>query len=192
MNRTDSQIWEAKFLGEGSIDAGGPFRESLSNLMEEIESDYLPLLVKTANNKNDHGFMRECWTLNPNSTTPTHAEMFKFMGCLLGFTIRSKSAMNWHFPPVFWKRLLGEKVEMSDLDEFDTYTHQCLKDLRKNGQKLTPEMFNAGVEEYFVTYLSNGTLVELCPNGKETPVTHENYEEFIDLVVKTRLSEADK
>jgi len=105
-------MYDVKFMGEGSMDDGGPFRESLTNMIDELESDCLPLLVKTANNKNDHGFMRECWTLNPSSTTPTHAEMFKFMGYLLGFTIRSKSALNWHFPPVFWKRLLGEKVSI--------------------------------------------------------------------------------
>lgn len=110
-------------MGEGSIDVGGPFRETLTNVVDELESALLPLLVKTANNKNDHGFMRECWTLNPSSITPTHEEMFKFLGFFIGFTIRSKSAMNWHFPPIIWKRILGEKVGILDLEEFDTYTH---------------------------------------------------------------------
>ena len=26
----------------------------------------------------------------------------------LGFSIRTKSAMNWHFPGIFWKQLIGE------------------------------------------------------------------------------------
>lgn len=33
MNNTDSQMWEVKFAGEGSIDVGGPFRETLSNIV---------------------------------------------------------------------------------------------------------------------------------------------------------------
>lgn len=69
------------------------------------------------------------------------------------------------------------------MEEFDTYSHQCLKDLKKNAEKYKPEEFNAAIEESFVTFLSNGTLVELCPDGKEKAVTHENYQEFIDLVV---------
>ena len=72
-------------------------------MLEELESDSLPLLIKTVNNRNDHGLDRDCYTLNPASTTPTHQELFIFMGYLLGFAIRAKSPLNWHFPAYFWK-----------------------------------------------------------------------------------------
>jgi hypothetical protein len=103
MNRTDSQMFSVSFAGEGSIDVGGPFRDTLSNIVQELETDALPLLIKTANHRNDHGSSRECFTLNPASITPTHAELFTFMGYFLGFSIRSQSALDWHFPPIFWK-----------------------------------------------------------------------------------------
>lgn len=103
MNNTDSQMFSVSFAGEGSIDVGGPFREMLTNIVHELETEALPLLIKTANHRNDHGSSRECFTLNPASITPTHAELFIFMGYFLGFSIRSQSAMDWHFPPIFWK-----------------------------------------------------------------------------------------
>jgi len=37
-------------MGEGSQDAGGPFRESLVNMCDELQSDALPLLIKSPNN----------------------------------------------------------------------------------------------------------------------------------------------
>jgi len=164
----------------------------LTNLVDELESEFLPLLVKTTNNRNDHGLYRDCFTLNPSSTTPTHQKMFVFMGNLLGFAIRSKSAMNWHFPPLFWKQLLSEEATAADLEYIDAYSFQVIKDLKSHRESLSPEAFNAAVNETFTTHLSNGHLVELVPGGKEVEVTHENVNEYCDLLVKARLNEANK
>lgn len=95
--------------------------------MEELQLDVLPLLIPTANNKNDHGSFRECFTLNPSSISPTHQEMFKFLGNFIGFTIRSKSPMDWRLAPIFWKLLLGDQVVLEDLEQFDVYAYQMLK-----------------------------------------------------------------
>jgi E3 ubiquitin-protein ligase HERC2 len=121
-NGTDSQMFSVSLAGEGSIDVGGPFREALTNVVMELETDALPLLIKTPNNRNDHGSSRDCFILNPASTTPTHSELFVFLGYFLGFSIRSQSAMDWHFPPIFWKQLLGEEVTLNDLEGLDAYS----------------------------------------------------------------------
>ncbi len=60
------------FDGESSIDAGGPYRETLTNFVTELEKGVLPLLVKTQNNKTQHGDNRECFVVNSESVTPTH------------------------------------------------------------------------------------------------------------------------
>lgn len=191
MNDTDSQMYECLLAGEGAQDVGGPFRESLSNIVCELESAALPLLIETVNHRNDHGVCRECYTLNSASTTPTHAELFKVFGYFLGFAIRSKSAMNWHFPPLIWKQIIGETPTDQDLEGIDAYSYKVLKDIRSHARR-APELFDQAVQETFETYLSNGQAVELCPGGKERQVTHENYEEYIDLVVATRLNECRK
>jgi E3 ubiquitin-protein ligase HERC2 len=102
-NGTDDKTWSVTFFGEGSIDAGGPYRESLTNLCNELESEVLPLLIKTPNNRNNHGQNRDCFILNPSANSPTHLDMFKFMGCLIGYAIRTLSAIPFHFPSLFWK-----------------------------------------------------------------------------------------
>ena len=122
-------MFSVSLAGEGSIDVGGPFREALTNIVTELETDALPLLIKTPNNRNEHGSSRDCFSLNPASTTPTHSELFIFMGYFLGFSIRSQSAMNWHFPPIFWKQLLGEPVTLNDLEGLDAYSWQILQDI---------------------------------------------------------------
>jgi len=46
--------------------------------------------------------------------------------------------------------------------------------------------------ETFTTYLSNGKSVELCPGGADKAVTHENYKEFIELLIQARLNESSR
>ena len=71
-NGTDDKIFDVDFDGESAIDAGGPYRETLTNMVSELETPSLPLLIKTVNNRMDHGSYREAFTLNPSATSPTH------------------------------------------------------------------------------------------------------------------------
>lgn len=67
--------------------------------------------------------------VNPSSTSPTHLEMFKFLGHFLGMAIRSQQALPLDLAPIFWKLLLDETGDMQtdaenelDLKSFDTYS----------------------------------------------------------------------
>lgn len=71
-NRPDDQALRVDFEGESSIDVGGPYRETLVHMVEELESGVLPLLKKTINQSKNHGIDRECFILNEESITPTH------------------------------------------------------------------------------------------------------------------------
>merc|ERR1719272_2486644 len=74
--QTDKQIYEVQFIGENSIDWGGPYRETLINMCNEMEKGTVPLLVKSPNNRLDHGDNRECFHLDSLSKNPTHKGMF--------------------------------------------------------------------------------------------------------------------
>jgi len=72
---------------------------------------------------------------------PTHGEMFVFLGKLLGYAMRTTSALNLDLPPPFWKRLVGLKPERDDLQYIDAFSWQMIKDLEQKAQKLTDEEF---------------------------------------------------
>lgn len=70
MLSTDERPLKIAFRGESSIDVGGPFRDAITNIVSELESPVLPLLIKTPNNKNLIGESRDCFMLNPDATSP--------------------------------------------------------------------------------------------------------------------------
>jgi len=90
------------------MDYGGPFRDSLVNICTELEEGVLSLIVKSPNNRNEHGTNRDCYVLNSQATSPTEMELFKFFGGILGFAIRSQSPLPINLPPTFWKQIIGE------------------------------------------------------------------------------------
>lgn len=67
--RCSGQAWSAQFRGEGSIDAGGPYRESITNVSAELQSTALPLLVQCPNFNNDACVLAWC-TLTPPPPPP--------------------------------------------------------------------------------------------------------------------------
>jgi E3 ubiquitin-protein ligase HERC2 len=113
------------------VDAGGPFRESITNIASELMSDVLPLLVKSANNKQQAGDCQDCYVVNPSAKSPTHMKMFKFFGALLGYSIRTKSPTPMSMAPVFWKQITNQTMFLTDLSQFDTFSYKLLRDLEK-------------------------------------------------------------
>jgi E3 ubiquitin-protein ligase HERC1 len=83
-------------------------------------------------------------------------------------------------------------LKFADLEGYDAYSFQVLRDIKKYGQELTAEAFEAAVDEKFETYLSNGKCVEICPGGSDLAVTHANHQEYVDLVIKARINECQK
>lgn len=128
---------------------GGPFREMMTNVANEVQSSVLPLMVKTSNNRNEHGSNRECWTIDSSSTTPTHAELFKLLGYFIGFGARSKSANDFNFPPLFWKKIVGAELSMNDLRAVDKFTYQVLEETLENAKNLPAEFFDQAICEQF-------------------------------------------
>ena len=68
----DDNPFSVQFIGEASIDIGGPYREAISQICTELQSTALPLVIPSPNQKNDTGQFREKWVLNPGSNTLIH------------------------------------------------------------------------------------------------------------------------
>uniref|UniRef100_A0A7S3NE73 HECT domain-containing protein n=1 Tax=Euplotes harpa TaxID=151035 RepID=A0A7S3NE73_9SPIT len=186
------KAWRATFVGEGSIDAGGPYRESLTNITDELQSACLPLLIKTQNHKNDHGLNRDCWTINPSSTSPSHLEMYKFLGALIGMAFRAGHVIDLKFPPIFWKKFIGDPITLDDLNGSDAYAVQAIKDLEKNKDSIPADMFEDAMNLTFTTQLSDGSTVPICEGGANRKVSYDDVAEYHRLVLKTRSEEGSR
>ena len=184
----NNKLFSASFTGEGSIDAGGPYRECLSTIYSELQSNALSLFIPTPNQKNDTGSFREKWTVNPGAVNNSELEMFKVFGGMMGFAIRTGEFFNMDLCSIFWKSILGIEKDKKDLEKFDKYCTQFLDNIEFNNDK---ESFMPFTEYKFVTNLSNGTEVELCENGNNKTLSLENKKEFIELLLKTRLNEGN-
>ena len=141
INKSDNKAWDAKFIGEGSQDEGGPYRETLTNLIAELYTPHLPLLIPTKNQKSDHGSGRDLWTLNPASTTPTHLEMYRFLGALIGLAVRAGHVIDIKFPSIVWKQFMGEPVTKTDLRSTDEHAVESLSKLQKSKEEVSLIIF---------------------------------------------------
>jgi len=159
------KAFSAKFEGEESIDDGGPFRIVLDDIVSELESKCLPVLIPTPNQESDFGSHRECFLLNHDSKSDRHMKMFRFLGHLIGFSLRTCAAISINFTSLFWKQLLGIEADLSDLKNIDEHEYNHFQRIKGFAAKFDDEEFlNIGI--YF-TYTIQGKEIDVCPNGSE-------------------------
>ncbi len=192
--KTSKRFWSVLFLGEGAEDVGGPFREHLSEMCNELMSDRLPLFVRTANNVHNAGTHREALVPAAGMQSELHLSMFNFVGRLMGGAMRSNEPLSLFFPPLIWKRLAHIPVDDTDIDGVDKMCLQCIREFRsmaETGGPESKEMFDETFEsEMFVTALSDGTIVDLIPNGSSIKVTFDQSAVYADALAQARLMEA--
>ena len=168
----DVNPFTVQFVGEASVDVGGPYREAISQLCTELQSGALPLFTQSPNQKNDSGQFREKWVFNPSATSLVHMQMFEFLGVLMGCSIRTRNFLNLDLPSIIWKQLVDVPVTRKDLEYIDRYLIQCLDDIIHINKKGVDEnTFSDIIQEKFVTTQSDGSEVELIPGGKSKIVT---------------------
>ncbi|OMJ70944.1 hypothetical protein SteCoe_30969 [Stentor coeruleus] len=191
--RNAERIYKINYRGEASIDAGGPYNESMSNICDELQSTFIRLLVPVQNNVHNMGENREAWTINPSATSDIDYELYLFLGKLMGAAIRTQNNLNLCFPPLVWKKILHEHVGIQDLRGMDVCVVQILEILKNpSAHELSRDNFEMAYDERFVTKDSSGKEVELLPEGKDKVVTYDNCGEYADLVAKKRLDENSK
>jgi hypothetical protein len=187
----ESKLFNVGFVGEASIDAGGPYREALTQAFTELQSPALPLFIPSPNQKNESGLFREKWVVNPSSKSTIHLEMYKVLGGLIGYAIRTGEFLSFDLPSIFWKQLLEVPIDRKDLECIDRYTVQCLDDIINIHKKgVTADTFTFYVDQKFTTCLSDGSEVEVIKNGKDIELTYADRIKYCELVEKIRLEES--
>ncbi|XP_014794517.1 PREDICTED: E3 ubiquitin-protein ligase HECTD3-like [Calidris pugnax] len=187
-----SQWWECDFITEGIIDNGGGFRDSLSDVSEELcpsSGDVpvpLPFFVRTSNQSNSSSNTRDMYVPNPSCKD---FPKYEWIGQLMGAALRSKEFLILSLPALVWKQLAGEEVSWSkDFAAVDSELVKLLEVLEGVDREAFEFMF--GRELTYTTMLSDQRVVELIPNGSSIVVRYEDRKEFICLVQKARMEES--
>eukprot|EP01062_Namystynia_karyoxenos_P013869 TRINITY_DN14980_c0_g1_i1.p1 TRINITY_DN14980_c0_g1~~TRINITY_DN14980_c0_g1_i1.p1 ORF type:complete len:2892 (+),score=968.84 TRINITY_DN14980_c0_g1_i1:1033-8676(+) len=186
------RFWTVVFQGEGAEDVGGPYRECLSDICQELMSGAMPLFIPSANARNNAGTHRDRWVLSPRAASSEQLSQLRFLGRLMAGCLRAQEPLPLYLEPALWKRLCGEAVGASDLESRDRQvlrSLQCFLQLSE-AEGVTPEMFADVYEGTFTTHLSSGDEVEVVPGGTSVPVTLHNRRDYVQLVIDTRLNEA--
>ncbi|ELU04919.1 hypothetical protein CAPTEDRAFT_168000 [Capitella teleta] len=188
------QWWECKFIAEGIVDQGGGFRDSLSDIAEELcPSDNssnvpLPLFIRSPNQKNmDANVNRDVYIPNPSCQEFHH---YEWIGKLMGACLRGKENLVLSLPSFVWKKLGGEHVKWER--DFVTVDEAEVKVI-ENMVSMDEDNFSAffGEERTWTTVLSDGTCVSLKPNGTEENVAYADRQEYCSAVQVTRMAESE-
>ncbi len=192
----NDQWWECKFIGEGIIDQGGGFRDSLSDIAEEMcpntSVDFivpLPFFIRTPNQKED---MMNTFkdTFIPNPSCQLLAE-YEFIGKLMGACLRSKETLALYLSPIFWKKLSDETITWkNDFVTVDAAVVKLLDSIEKMEKEDYQLKFHNEITWSCV--LSDGTMHNLQPNGHQKFVSYEERSMYCEQVKAVRLSEFDK
>ena len=98
--RLPSQAWKVKLVGEGADDAGGVFDDTMSEMCKEVTDSNLKLLIKTPNAKDEVGLHRDKYLLNADEMNHVKAQYFRFLGILIGVSIRTSKPIAINLAPI--------------------------------------------------------------------------------------------
>jgi len=192
-----TRVWTVKLIGEGATDAGGPYQEILSQICREVQSPPLSMFIPCPNAQiatEQEGSVagRDKFIPNPSKTSAQHLKMYRFIGLLLGVALRSGHALPLNLPSVVWKPLVGTQPSHADLRAIDHFCCKFLDGLRHaEVDGITEENFASVIFESFTTSLSDGTKVELKPDGAKIQLTYADRLEYASLVERARLQESN-
>lgn len=177
-NKVDTlktKLW-IEFDGEVGLDYGGVAREWFYLLSKEMFNPYYGLFEYSATDN---------YTLqiNPNSgvCNEDHLSYFKFIGRIAGMAVFHGKLLDGFFIRPFYKMMLGKSIELKDMESVDTEYYNSLQWIRENDPTELELAFQIDEENFGQTI-----SVELRPGGKDTRVTNENKDEYIQRVIEWR------
>ena len=167
-----------RFQGEDGVDAGGVTREWFQVMSRQMFNPDYALFVPVASDRT---------TFHPNKLSeinPEHLAFFKFIGRIIGKALYEGRALDCHFSRAVYKRILGKTVSIKDMETLDLdYYKSLLWMLENDISDIITETFSIEAERFGAT-----EVIDLMENGRNIPVTEENKQEYVQLVVEYRLT----
>lgn len=167
-----------RFHGEEGVDAGGVTREWFQVLARQMFNPDYALFIPVASDRT---------TFHPNRLSAINQEhllFFKFIGRIIGKALYEGRVLDCHFSRAVYKRILGKPVSIKDMETLDLdYYKSLLWMLENDITDIITETFSVEAEEFGVTQ-----TIDLIPNGRNIPVTEDNKQEYVRLMVEYRLT----
>nr|CAD7569856.1 unnamed protein product [Timema californicum] len=178
VNRMDllkTKLW-VEFEGEVGLDYGGLAREWFFLLSKEMFNPYYGLFEYSA---------MDNYTLqiNPFSglCNEEHLNYFKFIGRIAGMAVYHGKLLDAFFIRPFYKMMLGKPIDLKDMESVDSEYYNSLLWIKENDPSELELTFCVD-EESFGRFSQR----ELKPDGANIPLTNENKDEYISLVIQWR------
>lgn len=169
------------FKGEEGLDYGGIAREWFFLLSHQVLNPMYCLFEYAG--KNIYSLQ-----INPaSSVNPDHLLYFRFIGRFIAMALFHGKFIYSGFTLPFYKRMLGKKLDMKDIESIDPQFYNSLVWIKENSLKDIED----GMELYFtVDYEILGQLksTELKEGGADIRVTDENKDEYLRLISDWRFS----
>ncbi|XP_071479758.1 E3 ubiquitin-protein ligase HECW2-like, partial [Diadema antillarum] len=165
------------FAGEEGLDYGGPSREFFFLLSRELFNPYYGLFEYSA---------IDTYTvqISPMSAfVDNYLEWFRFCGRVIGLAIIHHFLLDAFFTRPFYKALLRQLCNLSDLESLDSEFYNSLLWVKDNDITDVLDLTFTADEEVF----GQLTERELKPNGKNIAVTEKNKKEYIEKMVRWRI-----
>ncbi|XP_064606807.1 E3 ubiquitin-protein ligase HECTD3-like [Liolophura sinensis] len=190
------QWWECKFLSEGIIDQGGGFRDSLSDLSEELCPSSmdtpvpLPFFIRSPNQSNeDSNVNKDVYIPNPSCK---EFQKYEWIGQLMGACLRGKENLILSLPSFVWKKLSGEKTNWQrDFFTVDAAEVKLIDIL----ESMEESEFNVKIagKRTWSTFLSDGTVIQLkiSADGTSPELSYTDRGDYCQAVKKIRMAESD-
>ncbi|KAK4307580.1 hypothetical protein Pmani_020663 [Petrolisthes manimaculis] len=170
-----TKLW-IEFEGEVGLDYGGVAREFFFLLSKEMFNPYYGLFEYSATDN---------YTLqiNPYSgmCNEEHLRYFKFIGRVAGMAVFHGKLLDAFFIRPFYKMMLSKPIELKDMESVDSEYYNSLLWIQENDPADLDLTFSVDEESFGRT--SSHSLKD---NGANIPVTNENKNEYIELVINWR------
>jgi other hect domain ubiquitin protein ligase E3 len=131
---------------------------------------------------------KDNFALNPRKISSRDLSLFNFLGVLMGICIRTNTNLAVNLPSLVWKQLVGQRLSMDDIAEFDEGIITELNGLLNASEE---EFENLYSEKYFTTRLSDQSIISLEEGGANKPLTFENRVEYVKKVLYARMTECE-
>jgi E3 ubiquitin-protein ligase HUWE1 len=167
-----------RFHGEEGVDAGGVTREWFQVLARGMFNPNYALFIPVASDRT---------TFHPNRLSGVNSEhlmFFKFIGRIIGKALYEGRVLDCHFSRAVYKKILGKTVSIKDMETLDLDYYKSLVWMLENDiTDIITETFSIESDDF-----GESRTIDLIENGRNIPVTDENKQEYVQLVVEYRLT----